>query len=395
MNEKDLEIFDVSDIKGILSAALSEENEDDERIKENNLSQWGIVDFTKEEINTMPKNFKRLLILNEERCRLRTRKSGKNGTTYEIRFRRRGYEVNACGKTIDEAKKNFLAKLKTATPNKKEKGGGHRFPETFSAYALYYFETFRKGKVSERHYKNSLYLLNRFLFPRLSETPLKKITPSDCKAILDEVKNSGKGKTADDLFSIFNGIFKNAIAHGIIDRNPLALVPHDQHEKENGVALSRAEEETLLNAVKFTTFALPVALALFCGLRPNELSTAQIKGDFIKAVNSKRKNGKTEYKLIPIINRLRPFLPDGGGTPEGGGLVAVNLDMLRRTVRNALPTHKLYDLRTTFYTRCDEMGVAPPARDEFVGHSSGILTNTYRDLSEEYLLKEGAKLNLW
>jgi integrase len=67
----------------------------------------------------------------------------------------------------------------------------------------------------------------------------------------------------------------------------------------------------------------------------------------------------------------------------------------KKTRNSRLPNHKLYDLRTTFYTRCDEYGVAAPARDEFVGHSSGVLTNTYRDLSDEYLLKEGAKLNEW
>ena len=60
-----------------------------------------------------------------------------------------------------------------------------------------------------------------------------------------------------------------------------------------------------------------------------------------------------------------------------------------------MPTHKLYDLRTAFYTRCDEYGVSQSARDEFVGHSGGALANAYRDLSDEYLLKETKKLNEW
>ena len=42
----------------------------------------------------------------------------------------------------------------------------------------------------------------------------------------------------------------------------------------------------------------------------------------------------------------------------------------------------------------EECGVAPPLRDEFVGHSRGRLNNAYSDLSDEYLLKEGKKL-LW
>ena len=123
-------------------------------------------------------------------------------------------------------------------------------------------------------------------------------------------------------------------------------------------------------------------------MRPNELSSVKIKGDFIVALNSKRKNGKIEYKRIPIINALRPYIVDGiPALPTN--------QLLRRRVLAALPSHKLYDLRTTFYTRCDEYGVASPARDEFVGHSAGALTNAYRDLSDEYLLKEGKKLNEW
>ncbi len=65
---------------------------------------------------------------------------------------------------------------------------------------------------------------------------------------------------------------------------------------------------------------------------------------------------------------------------------------LRTAIRAVLPDHKLYDLRTTFYTRCMECGVAEPAMKAFVGHSFGQLGDAYTDLSDEYLLQEGAKL---
>ena len=66
---------------------------------------------------------------------------------------------------------------------------------------------------------------------------------------------------------------------------------------------------------------------------------------------------------------------------------------LREKINTILPNHILYDLRTTFYSKCAECGVAEVAKKLFVGHSLGQLGNAYTDVSDEYLMKEGEKLN--
>jgi integrase len=128
-------------------------------------------------------------------------------------------------------------------------------------------------------------------------------------------------------------------------------------------------------------------ILLYTGLRPNELKTAKIDGLFIVAQNSKRKNKKVVYKKIPIIDALKPYLSES--------LRFSQPYTLREHLKKVLPNHILYDLRTTFYTRCDEFGVTAIARDEFVGHSNGALTNAYRNLSDEYLIEQAKKLNKW
>ena len=349
----------------------------------------GVVYFTTKEINLMPTPIKRLIIIDKKRCRLRTHVSGKNSTTYEIRFRRDGYDISASGKTIALAKENFIKKTQTAKRQIKTVLNSSKIPNTFTRFALYYFENYRKIKVKPLTYRIDIDRFNRHIQPFFEDLPLIRITPKDCQTLLQKFISKGQGKTADEIYSLLNVTFKCAIAHGLISINPLDVVPHVQHERQSGSALTKQEETLLFSALPDDRVRSTVALMLYCGLRPNEVATAKIEGLFIVAVNSKRKTQKVQYKRIPIIARLRPFLP------KDLQLNVCRHDKARKEFKKILPEHKTYDLRTTFYTRCDELGVAPPARDEFVGHSSGALTNAYRDLSDEYLLKEAKKLNEW
>lgn len=242
--------------------------------------------------------------------------------------------------------------------------------------------------MSATTFTNDMYRYNKHIKPAFKDKRLWEISPAYCQEFLDGFAQKGMTKTNNEIYSILNGIFKSAIAHNLIKNNPLAIVIVEKHEGKHGNALTKDEENLLLEKTAGTRYQTLFALALYTGLRPNEYKTARIEGDFIVAVNSKRKNGKVEYKKIPITPMLRHYI-EGVEKFDFPGL-----EYMRDNFNKVLPNHILYDLRTTFYTRCEECGVADAARDEFVGHSRGEPNRAYSDLSDEYLLKEGKKL-IW
>ncbi len=344
----------------------------------------GFLKFTDKEISNMPKSFRHTFIADGKVICYRKRMRCKIFATYsyEARYRRHGYNVSVTASNLIDLKKRFIQALQDI-----ENGAAFpKVPETFHEFAMYYFENFRKRKVKPLTYENDMYRYNNHLKPAFASMPLKRISPAQCQAFIDGFINAGHGRTADEVYSLLNCIFKMAIAHGIIERNPLAVVVKERHERKHGAALTKDEERQLLERTAGTRYQILFAVALYTGMRPNEYKTARVEGNFIVAVNSKRKTKKTEYKRIPITPMLRPFLENVAD------LHFPRVEYMRDKAREILPGHKLYDLRTTFYTRCQECGVADVARNEFVGHSLGALGDTYTDLSDEFLISEGEKL---
>lgn len=374
----DIELDKVSDE---LAAELTKEKTDDiSPALDKDLT--GFLKFTNTEISKMPKSFKHTFIAEGKVICYRKRKRGIVSCSYEARYRRHGYNISISATNLFDLKTKFIEALHAT-----ERGETLiKVPNTFHEFAMYYFENFRERKVTADTYRRDLSRYKNHLQPHFSSIPLKSISPVLCQNLIDKALDAGHEKNAQEIYSLLNSIFKNAMAHGILNRNPLAIVQPVDHEREHGKALTKDEEQQLLKATANTPYQLMFAVALYTGLRPNEYKTARIEGNFIIAVNSKRKTKKVEYKKIPVTPMLRPYL---NGVTE---LKFYIVECIREKFRSILPNHKLYDLRTTFYTRCQECGVSDVARMEFVGHSLGKLGNAYTDLSDEYLLKEGNKL---
>ena len=344
-----------------------------------------ILVFSKEEILKMPARFRKDFRCQGITAHVHKRRSGKNNWNYEIRCQINKLKVNVSSNNLEEAKQKFIKRLYEVETYGDTKAP--TIPSTFDGFSEYYFENFYKRKVKAETLRVGLNQYKNHLKPHFGNLSLKRITPKICQDLLDRLNEQGKGKTADDVHSLLNMIFKAAVKHNIIHSNPLDMVFHTKHEHKHGSALTKDEEKQLLLATAGTPQQLMFAIALYTGMRPNEYETAKLDGNFIVAINSKRKHGKVEYKKIPVTPMLKPYLT---GVDE---ISFSSLRILRDRFNKIFPKHKLYDLRTTFYTRCQECGVADVARNEFVGHSLGALGNAYTDLSDEFLIREANKLN--
>lgn len=340
--------------------------------------------FSAKELSLMPKTFRKEFRTQGCTAHVRKRRSGKNSWNYEIRYRRNGYNITASANNLDQAKHKFIEMLGSAEKCVKNKE--RTIPSTFDKFANYFFEKFYKRKVGESTFRVAMSNYKNHVAPHFGDMPLKSITADRCQELLDRLIDEDKVRTEENVFTMLNMIFKAAVKHGVMAHNPIDMVFHTKHEREHGKALTKDEERKLLEQTAGTPYQLMFAIALYTGLRPNEYKTAVIDGDFVVANNSKRKNGKVESKKIPITPMLAPYLE---GVNE---LHFTRLEQIRHKFNGILPDHKLYDLRTTFYTRCMECGVAEVATKAFVGHALGGMADTYTDLSDEFLYTEGQKL---
>ena len=386
-----------------LSSLMQDGNDNKNKASDNN--EVGIVRFTKKEISLMPKTFRKQFRTAGCTAHVFRRKSGKNTWNYMIRYRKGGYYIVATSNDLEEAKRKFIKKLHAAdelkrqqdiakvtgmpvtpSPLLKQPEEVNGVPTTFDKFADYYFEKFYKRKVCDETFRVTLSNYKNHVLPHFGNMRLSSVTADKCQQLLDSLIDQDKLRTEENVYTMLNMLFKAAVKHAVIEHNPMDMVFHTKHERKHGKALTKDEERKLLTETEGTPYQQMFAVALYTGLRPNEYKTAYIENGFIVANNSKRKNGKIELKKIPIMPMLAPYVK------EGDELMFYRLEQIRHKFNSILPGHKLYDLRTTFYTRCTECGIAEVAIKKYVGHTLGGLADTYADLSDEFLIKEGQKL---
>ena len=343
------------------------------------------IKFTKKEIDSMSKTFKREFIANGMAAHIIERPSGKHGSFYEIRYRRNGYDIAVSNKELKTAKAMFIEATQNLPPPESLAKNKFSFGSIADEWLRY-----KHGKVAEDTWKGYESQIRRFIPQKVRDKPIKSIRTSD----IDEIMNAlDTPRKYEDMRTIFNSIFKYAKASGIVTYNPVEMIPFKRAERENRDRLTDEQIKTFLTNLQAPVFnkTRNFAYAMyFFGLRPCEIDEeAHFENGFLICRNRKRKNGKKAYKKIPIPRQAQNLFDFNSPLKS-----PLSYDRTLDIMKKALPEGTIpYQLRHTFASVCDEK-VKREVVELWMGDSpERLVGKTYVHYSDEFMRNEMDKVN--
>lgn len=165
------------------------------------------------------------------------------------------------------------------------------------------------------------------------------------------------------------------------------LIPFKWAERIPRVALTNVQIISFLCKLREARYS-PIRqcgyVLYFFGLRPCEIDAeAHFENGFLIARNRKRKNGKIEYKKIPVPRQAQGLIDfDKSIVPK------LSYDRWLDLMKEALPNDFTpYNLRHTFATKCSEPAeIKPEIVDLWMGDSPQRLVGKhYVHYSDEFM----------
>ena len=340
----------------------------------------GSLKFSYKEIKSMP---------SLKDCKIRF-----HNNIYEIRYRKYGFDKSFAHKKLDIAKekaRKFLSSIDEKFYAISKSKAMNTQTTTKSVNAAKFCEDWLKN-VKARQLKEITFnsLFNKYkkhMEPILKQFSIKNLSASVIQRVFDSVTT----RNAEDIRTIFNGMFSYAIANNLIDRSPMSVVVVKKHERERGERLSPEQELQFLKKIKGHEKETTIKLYLYTGARPSELETIKFdwKNGTFTLQNAKLKSyQKEQLRTIPIF----PTLYDMKDEIEKAKLF--NATSIGKFFRKYFPGYQVKTLRHTFTSKCKEQGVLPELVNYWTGHTIGNDTSAkiYTHYDMDFQKKEAKKI---
>ncbi len=282
-------------------------------------------------------------------------------------------------------------------------------------FAEKYLKIYKEPTVGAGWYKELKQIAENKIVPGIGDRPIGKIKPMEIQQFLNTLtgfSNSYIKKVYDLTCQIFRYAYKNGMT--TIDLT-LNLERPSGIEAAKGRSITDYEREVLLRVLNGHRGNLYCKIMLYCGLRPSEISALvwkdiDFKNGVIDINKDRKKNGtvgkpksKDSIRKVPIPDHFigemqqykrEPFelvCPQQNGSPHTESSRKtmwknikrlMNIEMGAQVKRNQLipplplaEDFKMYNLRHTYCTDLEKMGVPINIARQLMGHSTIELTS--------------------
>jgi integrase len=265
-------------------------------------------------------------------------------------------------------------------------------------YLRHYAEHTRKRS----HYIAGLYLRGAY-WKALHKRPIGEITRRDIVPIVDEMKEARGAVTADRAKTVLSSLYGWALDKGYVDANPCADIRNRAPGGGRDRVLSSDELVEVWKACEdLGLFGKAVRLLMLTGARKTEicgLRWPEVRLDE-RLLDLPAERVKTNLPhLICLSDQALAILntvPAIAGEPHLFRTFSATryMEELRGKLKD-MPHFTLHDMRRSFSTHANELGLAPPhVIESALGHViGGKIARTYN--KAQYLPERRKLMDLW
>ena len=312
----------------------------------------------------------------------------KNCNTWYTRFRKNGTQIYISARTQKECYNKLKKALLNTDTQTKENS-----KITLEQWYYKWLELYKKNTKEEtkRDYFN--------LMKNLESIKNKPIENISVEVILKILNSMTAERQKQKVYELLSMLFKKALDNEIITKNIISRIDKPKHIKENGKALTHAQEEIFIKECKKIKYGDLYLVALYQGLRKGEvLGITNEDIDFEnntlrinKAINTHNKFDTTKNKfserIMPLFDKTKEILLKYKN--KTGRIFNISYNKINNYTQklNELVNFKfsIKYMRFTFITRCQEENIPEFIIQAWCGHQIGsnVTKQTYTKYNAE------------
>ncbi len=309
----------------------------------------------------------------------------KNCNTWYTRIRKNGKQIYISAKT----QKDCYNKLKQAYKQDYNQIKSYTLYEWYLKWIQLYKQNVKTETI--RDYKNLIKNLNT-----ITNIDMNKIS---VEQILNILNNMSAERQKQKVYELLSMLFKKALDNDIITKNIMLKIDKPKHTKQNGKALTYAQELEFINQCKQIKYGDLYLIALYQGLRKGEiLGITNEDIDFEnntlninKAINNHNKfdTTKNEFskRIMPLFEKSKEILLKYRNIKGRIFNISYNqIDKYTKLLNSKLSFNfSLKYMRFTFITRCQETNIPEFIIQAWCGHQIGskVTKSVYTKFNQE------------